>query len=35
MNKRVIISILMSIGMITAFSYFYSGASLIVTLVPG
>ncbi len=35
MNKNIIIPILISTGMITAFSYFSSGLSLIVTFVPG
>lgn len=35
MNKNIIIPILISTGMIVAFSYFSSGLSLIVTFVPG
>lgn len=35
MNRNAIIPILISLGMITAFSYFSSGLSLIVTFVPG
>jgi len=35
MNKNIVVPILIAIGMISVFSYFSSGLSLIVTFVPG